>query len=160
MAPPRTEAGESLGLNDSATHLLEECRMVLPGLQALFGFQMIAVFNSGFSQQLSPVARAVHLVSIMLVVVAIALVMGPAALHRRTEPTSISQRFLQLSSRFLQWGMASLALAIALDVYIVTDVIARSTTLSVVVAALVSIWFGILWYVVPARENAARRAAD
>jgi len=69
----------------------------------------------------------VHLVAIVLVVVAIALVMGPAALHRRTEPKSISERFLQLSSRFLQWGMASLALAIVLDVYIVTDIITRSS---------------------------------
>lgn len=29
-------------LSDSVSHMLEECRMVLPGIQALFGFQLIA----------------------------------------------------------------------------------------------------------------------
>jgi len=26
-------------LSESVSHMLEECRMVLPGIQALFGFQ-------------------------------------------------------------------------------------------------------------------------
>lgn len=30
---------EALPLSEAVTHLLEECRMVLPGIQALFGFQ-------------------------------------------------------------------------------------------------------------------------
>lgn len=34
---------EKLPLSQAAQHLLEECRMVLPGIQALFGFQLIAV---------------------------------------------------------------------------------------------------------------------
>ena len=29
-------------------HLEEEARMILPGIQALFGFQLIAVFNQRF----------------------------------------------------------------------------------------------------------------
>jgi hypothetical protein len=34
---------EKVSLETAATYILEECRMVLPGVQALFGFQMIAV---------------------------------------------------------------------------------------------------------------------
>src|SRR5213078_3805203 len=44
---------EVLPLSEAVTHLLEECRMVLPGIQALFGFQLIAVFNSTFRESLS-----------------------------------------------------------------------------------------------------------
>jgi hypothetical protein len=33
---------EQLTLQDAVKHVFEECRMVLPGIQALFGFQMIA----------------------------------------------------------------------------------------------------------------------
>src|SRR5438445_33623 len=51
--PAGKGATEDLSLDAAASHLLEECRMVLPGIQALFGFQLIAVFNQGFGEKLS-----------------------------------------------------------------------------------------------------------
>jgi hypothetical protein len=48
-ARPRVER---LPLEKAALLLLEECRMVLPGIQALFGFQLIAVLNPLFVQRL------------------------------------------------------------------------------------------------------------
>jgi len=51
---------------------------VLPGIQALFGFQLIAVFNDGFGEKLSSGQQVMHLVSIVLVALAIALVMAAA----------------------------------------------------------------------------------
>ena len=60
--------------SEVASHLLEECRMVLPGIQALFGFQLIAVFNGKF-WELSDGHRMLHLTAIALVAVSIALVM-------------------------------------------------------------------------------------
>jgi hypothetical protein len=50
-------ADESLSLAEAVTHLLEECRMILPGVQALFGFQLIAVFDSSFAERLSPLEQ-------------------------------------------------------------------------------------------------------
>ena len=43
---------EQVPLSQTVTFILEECRMVLPGIQALFGFQLIAVFNSTFAESL------------------------------------------------------------------------------------------------------------
>ena len=43
---------EDLTLATAVTHLLEECRMILPGLQALLGFQLIAVFSQPFLDRL------------------------------------------------------------------------------------------------------------
>ena len=43
---------------DAVTHLLEECRMILPGLQALLGFQLIAVFSAAFEQPCHPRSSA------------------------------------------------------------------------------------------------------
>lgn len=65
------------------SHLLEECRMVLPGIQALFGFQLIAVFNQPFWDRLDPSHRSLHFTAIFLVVISMALVMTPAAYHRQ-----------------------------------------------------------------------------
>jgi len=63
--------------------------MVLPGIQALFGFQLIAVFNQGFGEKLSHGAQLVHLLALVLAALAMALVMTPAALHRLSEPRSV-----------------------------------------------------------------------
>src|SRR5256885_462626 len=128
-APARQHSSderEEISLNDAATHVLEECHTVVPGMQALFGFQLIAVFSQGFDRQLSSIEKLVHLGAIMLVTIAIALVMAPAALHRQTEPRSVSKRFITISSRLLMASMAPLAVGICLDVYLVARVIAGS----------------------------------
>src|SRR5438067_12924287 len=102
--PPQASSGserEEISLNDAATHVLEECRTVVPGMQALFGFQLIAVFNTGFRDQLSPSERLMHLAAIVLVTIAIILVLAPAAVHRMAEPMSVSRRFNVVSGRLL-----------------------------------------------------------
>jgi len=38
-------AREVLSLKDAVQQLLDEARMVLPGIQTLLGFQLIACFN-------------------------------------------------------------------------------------------------------------------
>ena len=65
---------ESVSLKEEAHIIHEESRMVLPGIQALFGFQLIAVFNRPFFD-LSRVDRVVHLTSLLLIAVAIGLIM-------------------------------------------------------------------------------------
>src|SRR4030095_10641479 len=66
-------------LEQEATFILEESRMVLPGIQALFGFQLIAVFNQGFGEKLAPSEQVLHLLAFALVAVATALIITPAA---------------------------------------------------------------------------------
>ena len=140
---------EELSLNDAATHVLEECRTVVPGMQALFGFQLIAVFSAIFREQLSSLERMLHLVAIVLVTIAVILVMAPAALHRQTEPMSVSQRFISVSSRLLMASMAPLAAGICVDVYIVARLIAGSTSIAATIASGLLAVFVALWWIMP-----------
>jgi len=59
--------GQVEPLSDAVSHILEECRMVLPGIQALFGFQLIAVFNQTFWDKLQPHEQVIHFAAIYLV---------------------------------------------------------------------------------------------
>jgi Family of unknown function (DUF6328) len=59
-------SSRSQTLHDEAQMILDEARMVLPGIQALFGFQLIAVFTEGF-RRLADVERLAHLGSLLLV---------------------------------------------------------------------------------------------
>ena len=140
---------EELSLNDAASHVLEECRTVVPGMQALFGFQLIAVFSSAFSEQLSSMERMLHLIAIVLVTIAIALVMTPAALHNQTEPLAVSSRFIRISSRLLMASMAPLALGLCLDIYLVARVIVGTRGVAATVAASLLGVFIVLWLLLP-----------
>lgn len=123
--------------------------MVLPGIQALFGFQLIAVFSDGFASELSRIEKELHLAAIVLVVIAVALVMAPAAIHRQQEPHSVSEHFLALSSRLLLWSMLPLAVGICIDVYLVSHVILGTVGVAAVVAGALFAVFAGLWFVLP-----------
>ncbi len=162
-AKPQEER-EELSLNDAASHLLEECRTVVPGMQALFGFQLIAVFNNAFREQLSSVERILHLAAIVLVTIAIALVMAPAALHRQTEPLAVSRRVIRISSRLLMASMGPLALGLCLDIYVVARVIVGTRGVAAIVAASLLGVFIVLWLLLPrlsrSRSMASGAASD
>src|SRR5688572_28082845 len=115
----RPEKREAVPLAQAARFLLEECRMVLPGIQALFGFQLIAVFNQAFDDKLGPVEQRIHLVAIVLIAVAIALVMAPAAYHRQTGSEQVTETFIRVSTRLVLWSMPPLAIGICLDFYLI-----------------------------------------
>jgi hypothetical protein len=145
---------QELSLNDATSHVLEECRTVVPGMQALFGFQLIAVFSNSFREQLSSIERVVHLAAILLVTIAIVLVMAPAALHRQTEPMAVSRRLIEISSRLLMASMVPLAAGICLEIYIVARVILGTSAGAAIVAVLSLAVFVVFWLVVP---RASRR---
>ena len=148
-------------LPDVASHLLEECRMVLPGIQALFGFQLMAVFNAQFVD-LPAAHRVVHLVAIGLVAIAIALVMTPAAYHRLALHNAVSQSFIDLSSRLLLYSMCTLVLAMCLDVYVITTMILSDTWWGVALSLVIMTVFGSLWFALPyvaRRSRSLRRRA-
>jgi hypothetical protein len=117
-------------------------------MQALFGFQLVAVFTTAF-KQLPSFERELHLAAIVLLTLAIALVMAPAALHRQTEPFAVSRRFITLSSRLLMASMAPLAVGIGLDVYVVTRATVGDPWIAAMVAAVSLSAFVVLWLLFP-----------
>ena len=90
-------------LEEETRTVIEEARMVLPGIQAFFGFQLIAVFNSRF-QDLTHTEQVLHLVALLMLAVSIALIMTPAAYHRIAVRGMVSRHFIELASRFLEYS--------------------------------------------------------
>ncbi len=144
---------EQLSLDSAATHVLEECRMVLPGIQALFGFQLIAVFNQGFDQKLPEIGQMVHLVALILTALSMALVMTPAALHRLAEPMEVSERFLWLASNLILAGMVPLAVAVGLDSYVVASIVLGREMPAIVLGIVLMVVFGGVWFLLPLHEH-------
>jgi DMSO reductase anchor subunit len=149
MTEPRKLPKENESLTSSVDHLLEECRMVLPGIQALFGFQLIAVFSQSFWEKFTHSQQVLHLISISVIAIAIALVMTPAAYHRQTERETISHEFVQLASRLLLWSMFPLVAGICLDFYLIASLILPNMLLSMAVTSRGGTAFFVLWFVLP-----------
>ena len=157
--PASGDAEESL--KDALSQTLDEARMVLPGVQALFGFQLIAVFSDGFAQRLSDLEQDLHLVAIVLVTVAIALLMTPAAYHRQVDRRRATGEFLAMASRLVSGAMLPLAAGLALDIHLVARVVTGATTFATALGAVVFAMFVLLWFAFPqwraARKHAAKR---
>jgi len=127
--------------------------MVLPGIQALFGFQLIAVFSPGFDGKLAPGEQQLHFLALFLVALAAALVMAPAAIHRQTQLRYVSERFIWLSSRLVLASMFPLALGLSLDVYLIARVVFGTAGVGIAFAAVLLVLLMMLWIVLPRREG-------
>jgi hypothetical protein len=152
--PGKCRAAESrpAGLEEETRTVIEEARMVLPGIQAVFGFQLIAVFNNGF-HGLMPSERRMHLLALILTMIAIALIMTPASYHRLAEKGTVSRRFVEIASRLLAWAMLPLALGMTIDLFLVARLVLNNVTLSIGIAAVLLFVFFGLWYVFPGIER-------
>ena len=144
-------------LEEEATHATDEARMVLPGVQAILGFQLIAVFNQRF-QELSEGRQILHLAAFVLLAAAMGLIMAPAAYHRQAERGCITRRFVTLASFLLTVALAPLVLGVAIDAYLLTWlVVGRELPSLCVAGGLLSLLAG-LWFLLPQTAKRAREA--
>jgi hypothetical protein len=147
LAKHRRGAGEEIPRDRVAQEVLEEARIVLPGIQTLFGFQLIATFAERF-RQLGEGAQMLHYAALMLVALSVVLIMTPVAYHRIAERKTVSQWFIDLASALITTAMLPLMFALSFEVYIVGQIIIGSTEASIVAAALFLLT-GVLWFVFP-----------
>ena len=129
--------------------IIEEARVILPGVQALFGFQTIAVFNDRFAE-LPSFAVTCHLVGLGMVILAVALVMTPAIYYRVVGPAYVTERMVKRSSRLLRSALWPLAGGLALDMFTVIYVATEQLQVSVwgalaTLIVLSSLWFAFPW---------------
>jgi hypothetical protein len=145
---PESHAQYRQSLGQQVNTVQQEARMVLPGIQALFGFQLVAVFNNGFQQYLSAFEKGIHLAALLLVAVSAVLVMAPAAYHRQANH-QISKHFVDYSSLLLALSMAPLALGTSLDIYLVSRVTLLSVLASMAIAVVFGIFYAWTWFLYP-----------
>jgi hypothetical protein len=152
----RAAESRPASLEEETRTVIEEARMVLPGIQAVFGFQLIAVFNNGF-HGLMPSEQRMHLLALILTMIAIALIMTPASYHRIAEKGTVSRRFVEIASRLLAWAMLPLTLGMTIDLFLVARLVLNNVTLSIGIAAVLLFVFFGLWYVFPGIERSLIR---
>lgn len=147
-------------IDERIRNVLTETRMILPGAQALLGFQLVTVLMDSFPR-LPSSSQAVHLASLAAITLATILLMTPAAWHRLVEQGENTERFDRVAGRFVIASMVPLALGIAGDVYVVFRKVTGSPGAGIAagigaLALFYGVWFG-LTLAVRAREGGKRR---
>jgi Kef-type K+ transport system membrane component KefB len=141
--------GETKGqrLDRELMELLNELRVVLPGVQLLLAFLLTAPFQQRFAQ-LPGTLRNAFFASIACATLATALLIAPSAHHRLRWRTGEKDRLLRIANREAIWGTVFLAAAIVLALYVITNVLFATwvATLTAAVAVVVFAWF---WYALP-----------
>lgn len=140
---------EQESLKDEMRNVIEEARMVIPGVQALFGFQTMAVFNNRF-EDLPTSGVVAYLAGLALLAVAIALLMAPAACHRMSERGQVSRSLIDLSSRLITWGMLPLMLGLSLDIFVVVLATMDDMRMAVIGGIAALLVFSAFWFALPA----------
>ena len=159
MVQRQSERREKTPLETKIEQMLIEARVILPGAQALLGFQLAIVVTSSFDR-LGASSKLVHLGGLCLVTLAVILLMTPAAYHRLVYAGENSEEFYRMGSLVVTAATVPLALGISADVYVVVAKIAESGPIALLFTGAVAVGFFGLWHVYPlllrARTSAAR----
>jgi Kef-type K+ transport system membrane component KefB len=144
-------------LDRELMELLQELRVVLPGVQVLLAFLLTAPFQQRFAQ-LPGTLRNAFFASIVSATVATALLIAPSAHHRMRWREREKERLLRIANREAIWGTVFLAAAIVLALYVVTNVL-FATWIAVTTALVAVAVFAFLWYALPLSGSSSREEA-
>jgi hypothetical protein len=135
-------------LSTKVDQLLTEARVIIPGAQALLGFQFAVTLTHAF-EQLPAFAKLAHVVALFCVAIAVIILMAPAALHRLSFGGEDSPEFVKVGSAFVIAAPAPLALGIAFDTYVASSRALDSNLGALMVAGLTLLVLFSLWYAYP-----------
>ncbi len=126
--------------------LLQELRVLLPGVQVLVAFLLTAPFAQRFSE-LDSIETKVYAVALMSGVLAVVAFVAPTAFHRVGWRRSRSKR-LQWSIRMLRVGLVFMALAFEAALFVVLGLL-FSRTAALIGVGVIGVLGFVAWVVLP-----------
>ena len=134
-------------LDRELLELLNELRVVLPGVQALFAFLLIVPFTERFAG-VTGLERAVYLVALLGSALACVLFITAPAFHRLRFRRHDKVQLLRIGNRCAIAGMACLAVAMVAAVFLVTEFLVGAGT-AAALTAMIAVPVAVLWWIVP-----------
>ena len=135
-------------------HMLTEARVLLPGAQALFGFQMAVLLTDAFGN-LPETSKILHAAALCSIALAIILVMALAAFHRIAYRGENTETFHRIGSGFVIASVVPLAVGITGDLYVSVARALDSAALGAAAAGAVGLALLGLWILQPLFLRAA-----
>jgi hypothetical protein len=129
--------------------LLQELRVVLTGVQILFGFLLTLSFSERFTR-LDGFQHTVFVVTLTAAALASALLVAPVAAHRVAFQRGRKRELVRWAHQLALAGLGALALTLSSGLLLVLDIAAgRPVAFAITGAMLVATL--VLWVLVPLR---------
>jgi hypothetical protein len=139
---------QEVDLHTKIEQMLTEARVILPGAQAMLGFQLIVTMSHAFGEMPAG-AKFAHFAALGAMILSVVLLITPAAVHRLSFAGRDDPEFHRIGSGLITMALVPLAAGIALD----CAVAAWRLTIGGGTAALSGIGIFLLligiWYVWP-----------
>jgi hypothetical protein len=146
----------STSIHDKIRQALTEARVIIPGNQALLGFQFAVILQRGFTA-LAMWLQWIHLISLGFITISTLLLMTPAAFHRLAEHGEETPRFYRVAHLMVLLSLPPLALGVCGDFFIVLFKVSNNSRISVAGGGLMLSLFLGMWFVYPAIWRSRRR---
>jgi hypothetical protein len=135
--------------NRELIELLNELRVMLPGVQVLFAFLLAVPLSSRFDQ-ISSTDRVLFFVTLLCTAMAAVLLIAPSAIHRIDFRLIDKGAMVVIANRLAIAGTAFVALAMVGALTFISRLLYGGVT-SVIVAVCSAAIFGVAWFVMPIR---------
>ena len=146
--------GEKTDVRNKIRHALTEARVVLPGAQALLGFQFATTLLEGFDK-LPQALKWLHFASLGCIAITIILLITPAAWHRIVERGEENERMRRLASAMIVAALVPLALGLAGDFFVVVYKVTSSPAMAAALSGAALLLFAALWFGLPLARRLA-----
>jgi hypothetical protein len=138
--------------------LLNELRVVLPGITVLLGFLLAVPFAKGWAR-VTDFQRDVFVVAFLSTAVSVALLTGPSSYQRLRFQHGNKEHLVKIGNRLAIAGIAAAAVSLLAVVMLVMDYVA-SRGAAIAAAASFFVVVAVLWYGLPLvaalRDRSAR----
>ena len=127
--------------------LLQELRVILPGVQVTFAFLLTVAFMDRFAQA-TALQRSVYFTALLSTALATAFFIAPTIQHRILWRRSERATRLKVGNGLLIAGTVLLAIGMSCAIFLVADVVYGRTGAIVATTTMVGVFVG-LWYLFP-----------
>ena len=141
-------------LDRELIELLNELRVLLPGVQVLFAFLLTAPFASGF-EKVTDLQRDVYGICLLTALAATGCLVAPTTYHRIQWRQRDKEVLLRTGNSLALLGSAFLAVSMTCSIFLIGDYLFERWV-AVLTASASGAFLAALWYALPL----ARRAQD
>jgi hypothetical protein len=127
--------------------LLQELRVVLPGVQVTFAFLLTVAFTDRFAEA-TALQRSVYFAALLSTAMATAFFIAPTIQHRILWRQGQRATRLKMGNGLLIAGTVLLAIGMSCVIFLVADVVYGRTGAILATGAMVVVFVG-LWYLFP-----------
>ena len=140
---------------DELIELLNELRVMLPGVQVLFAFLLAVPFTNRW-EKVSETQTDAYFIALLATLLGSILLIAPSSYHRIRWREVSDEVLLRVSNRLAIAGTVCLAIGMSAAVFLITDLVYESTVTAVVTALTVAA-FGWFWYGLPLLHRARKQ---